>query len=32
MLRHIIKSEPLAKATPDEIVAMVAPVIEGYVR
>jgi AcrR family transcriptional regulator len=32
MLRHVIKSEPLAKATPDEIVAMVAPVIEGYVR
>lgn len=32
MLRHVIKAEPLAKATPDEIVALVVPVIEGYVR
>jgi AcrR family transcriptional regulator len=32
MLRHVIKAEPMVKATPDEIVALVAPVIEGYVR
>jgi AcrR family transcriptional regulator len=32
MLRHVLKAEPLATATPDEIVALVAPVIEGYVR
>ena len=32
MLRHVIKAEPLAKATPDEIIALVVPVIEGYVR
>lgn len=32
VLRHVIKVEPLAKATPDEIVALVAPVIEQYVR
>ena len=32
MLRHVIKAEPLVKATPDEIVALVAPVIERYVR
>jgi AcrR family transcriptional regulator len=32
MLRHVVKVEPLAKSTPDEIVALVAPVIEGYVR
>lgn len=32
MLRHVVKVEPLAKATPDEIVTLVAPVIEGYVR
>jgi AcrR family transcriptional regulator len=32
MLRHVIKAEPMVKATPDEIVALAAPVIEGYVR
>jgi AcrR family transcriptional regulator len=31
MLRHVIRVEPVAKASPDEIVAMVAPVIERYV-
>lgn len=32
VLRHVIGVEPLAKASPDEIVALVAPVIEQYVR
>lgn len=32
MLRHVIKVEPLAKATPDEILALVAPAIESYLR
>lgn len=31
VLRHVIKVEPLARATPDEIVDLVAPVIERYV-
>lgn len=30
VLRHVLKVEPLARATPDEIVDLVAPVIEGY--
>jgi AcrR family transcriptional regulator len=30
MLRHVVRAEPLAKATPDEIVALVAPVIQQY--
>jgi AcrR family transcriptional regulator len=32
MLRHVVKIEPLAKATPDEIVSLIVPVIEGYFR
>jgi AcrR family transcriptional regulator len=30
MLRHVVRVEPVAKASPDEIVALVAPVIERY--
>jgi hypothetical protein len=30
MLRHVVRVEPIAKASPDEIVALVAPVIERY--
>ena len=32
MLRHVVKVEPVAKASPDEIVALVAPVIEQYLH
>ena len=32
MLRHVLRVEPLTKATPDEIAALVAPVIEQYLR
>jgi hypothetical protein len=32
MLRHVVGVEPLAKATPDEIAALVAPVIQQYLR
>jgi AcrR family transcriptional regulator len=32
MLRHVVRLDPVAGATPDEIVAMVAPVIEHYLR
>ena len=32
ILRHVVRLEPVARATPDEIVALVTPVIEGYVR
>lgn len=32
VLRHVVKVEPLAQATPDEIVSLVVPVIEGYFR
>lgn len=32
MLRHVVKLDPLARATPDEIVALVVPVLEGYFR
>jgi AcrR family transcriptional regulator len=32
VLRHVIRLEPVAQASPDEIVAMVAPVIERYLR
>jgi AcrR family transcriptional regulator len=32
MLRHVVRLDPVAKATPDEIVALVAPVIEHYLR
>lgn len=30
VLRHVVKVEPLAKATPDEIVALVVPAIEQH--
>jgi AcrR family transcriptional regulator len=30
MLRHVIKVEPLAKATPDEIVSLITPAVESY--
>ena len=30
--RHVIRLEPLVKATPDEIVALAAPAIEHYLR
>jgi AcrR family transcriptional regulator len=32
MLRHVVRVGPVAKATQDEIVALVAPVIERYLR
>src|SRR5262245_5997545 len=32
MLRHVIRVEPIAKASPDQIVSLVAPVIEHYLR
>jgi hypothetical protein len=32
MLRHVLRIDPLARATPDEIVALVAPAIEQYLR
>ena len=32
MLRHVLRVEPLARATPDDIVTLVAPVIEQYLR
>ena len=32
MLRHVVRLDPVASATPDEIVALVAPVIEHYLR
>ena len=32
MLRHVVRVDPLVKASPDEIVALVAPVIEQYLR
>jgi AcrR family transcriptional regulator len=32
MLRHVVRLDPVAKASPDEIVALVAPVIEQYLR
>ena len=30
MLRHVVRVDPVAQASPDEIVALVAPVIEQY--
>jgi len=30
MLRHVIRVEPITKASPDQIVTLVAPVIEHY--
>ncbi len=32
MLRHVVRLDPVARATPDEIVALVAPVLEHYLR
>jgi AcrR family transcriptional regulator len=32
VLRHVLRVEPLARAAPDEIVGLVAPVIEQYLR
>jgi AcrR family transcriptional regulator len=32
MLRHVLRVEPLAKATHDEIAALVTPAIERYLR
>jgi AcrR family transcriptional regulator len=32
MLRHVVRLDPVARATPDEIAALVAPVIEQYLR
>ena len=32
MLRHVVRVEPVVRASPDEIVALVAPVIEQYLR
>jgi len=32
MLRHVVKSEAVIKARDEEIVSLVAPVIEGYIR
>jgi Tetracyclin repressor-like, C-terminal domain len=31
-LRHVIRVEPLANASPDEIVTLVTPAIEQYLR
>lgn len=32
VLRHVIRVEPLAEASPDEIASLVCPVIEQYLR
>jgi AcrR family transcriptional regulator len=32
MLRHVVRLDPVARASQDEIVALVAPVIEQYLR
>ena len=32
MLRHVVRSDAVARASNDEIVSLVAPVIEGYIR
>jgi AcrR family transcriptional regulator len=32
MLRHVVRLDPVARATPSEIVALVAPAIEHYLR
>jgi AcrR family transcriptional regulator len=32
VLRHVLRVEPLARATPDEIVALAAPAIEQYLH
>ena len=31
-LRHVIRVEPLATASPDDIVALVSPAVERYLR
>jgi hypothetical protein len=30
MLRYVIKAEPIASADIDEVIAMVAPTLQGY--
>ena len=32
MLRHVVKLEPVVRASRDELVSVVAPIIEGYLR
>jgi AcrR family transcriptional regulator len=32
MVRHVIRAEPLARASPDEIVTLVTPAIDQYLR
>ena len=32
MLRHVLRLDALAKATPDEIAILVGPVIQQYLR
>jgi AcrR family transcriptional regulator len=32
MLRHVLRVQPLARATPEEIIALVTPAIEQYLR
>ena len=32
LLRHVVRVEPVVRASPDEIVALVTPVIEQYLR
>jgi AcrR family transcriptional regulator len=32
MLRHVVRVQPLADATQDEIIALIAPVIDQYLR
>ena len=32
MLRHVVRLEAVVRASPDELVSLVAPVIEGYLR
>jgi AcrR family transcriptional regulator len=32
MLRHVLRLEPIAKPTPDEIAALVGPVIQQYLK
>jgi len=32
MLRHVVRLDPVARASPDEIVALVAPVVEHYLH
>lgn len=32
MLRHVLRLQPLARATPEEVIALVTPAIEQYLR